>query len=57
MTVSTGLPAAFNAGAYDAIIVGAGYAGATCARRLAESCGFKVCVLERRALAQSSARF
>ena len=48
MGIENGLPAGFSPDAYDAIIVGAGYAGATCARRLAESCGFKVCVLERR---------
>ncbi len=33
---------------YDALIVGAGYAGAVCARRLAEDGGKKVLVLERR---------
>ena len=48
MSIEKGLPAGFNPDAYDALVVGAGYAGATCARRLAESCGFKVCVLERR---------
>lgn len=48
MAISNGLPAGFSPDCYDAIVVGAGYAGATCARRLAESCGFKVCVLERR---------
>ncbi len=48
MAIEHGLPEAFSPDSYDAIIVGAGYAGAVCARRLAESCGFKVCVLERR---------
>ena len=48
MSIEKGLPAGFNPDAYDALVVGAGYAGATCARRFAESCGFKVCVLERR---------
>ena len=48
MTMENGLPVNFNADAYDAIVVGAGYAGATCARRLAEACGFKVAVIERR---------
>ena len=33
---------------YDAFIVGAGYAGAVCARRLAEDGGKRVLVLERR---------
>ncbi len=33
---------------YDAFIVGAGYAGAVCARRLAEDGGWRVLVLERR---------
>ena len=48
MSIQSGLTVGFNPDAYDMIVVGAGYAGATCARRLAESCGFKVCVLERR---------
>ena len=48
MSIQNGLPACFNADSYDAIVVGAGYAGATCARRLAEACGYKVAVLERR---------
>ncbi len=48
MTMENGLPVNFNADAYDAIVVGAGYAGVTCARRLAEACGFKVAVIERR---------
>lgn len=48
MSISTGLPEGFNAADYDMLVVGAGYAGAVCARRLAEGCGLKVCVLERR---------
>ena len=48
MSITTGLPAGFNPESYDAIVVGAGYAGAVCARRLAEACGFKVAILERR---------
>ena len=34
MTIIKGLPASFNPESYDAIVVGAGYAGAVCARRL-----------------------
>ena len=48
MSIETGLPAGFNPSAYNAIIVGAGYAGSVCARRLAESCNYKVAILERR---------
>ena len=48
MGILHGLPATFNPDSYDAIIVGAGYAGAVCARRLAEACGSKVAILERR---------
>ncbi len=48
MNIENGLPAGFNPDCYDAIVVGAGYAGVVCARRLAESCGFKVAILERR---------
>ena len=48
MGIVSGLPEGFNAASYDVIIVGAGYAGAVCARRLVEACGSKVCVLERR---------
>lgn len=48
MSINCGLPKDFNPDSYDLIAVGAGYAGAVCARRLAEACGFKVCVLERR---------
>ncbi|HIU04839.1 MAG TPA: UDP-galactopyranose mutase [Candidatus Coprousia avicola] len=48
MDITSGLPDSFNPGAYDMIVVGAGYAGSVCARRLAESAGFRVAVLERR---------
>ncbi|MBR2682632.1 MAG: UDP-galactopyranose mutase [Atopobiaceae bacterium] len=48
MSIESGLPATFNPASFDVIIVGAGYAGATCARRLAEACGYKIAVLERR---------
>ncbi len=48
MSIENGLPAGFCPDCYDAIVVGAGYAGAVCARSLAESCGMKVAVLERR---------
>lgn len=48
MNIQSGLPANFNPEAYDVLVVGAGYAGVTCARRLAETSGDRVCVLERR---------
>lgn len=48
MNIKSGLGAGFNADSYDAIIVGCGYAGGVCARRLAEACGMKVAILERR---------
>lgn len=48
MQITSGLPENFNPDAYDMIVVGAGYAGAVCARRLAENAGFHVAVLERR---------
>jgi UDP-galactopyranose mutase len=48
MSIQSGLPEGFNPQSYDAIVVGAGYAGAVCARRMAEACGFKVAVIERR---------
>ena len=48
MAIVSGLPEDFTPDAYDAIVVGAGYAGAVCARRIAESCGSKVAILERR---------
>lgn len=48
MSISTGLPEGFNPQSYDALVVGAGCAGAVCARRLAEACGYKVAIVERR---------
>lgn len=48
MQISNGLPATFNPDAYDMIVVGAGYAGSVCARRVAEGAGFRVAVFERR---------
>lgn len=48
MQISNGLPATFNPDAYDMIVVGAGYAGSVCARRVAGGAGFRVAVLERR---------
>ena len=48
MDITSGLPETFNPESYDMIVVGAGYAGAVCARRVAESAGFRVAVLERR---------
>ena len=48
MSITKGLPASFNPASYDAIVVGAGYAGSVCARRLAEACGIKVAIIERR---------
>ncbi|MBQ9057579.1 MAG: UDP-galactopyranose mutase [Atopobiaceae bacterium] len=48
MKYQQGLPEGIDLRSYDMIVVGAGYAGATCARRLAESCEMHVCVLERR---------
>ena len=48
MQITSGLPENFNPDVYDMIVVGAGYAGAVCARRLAENAGFHVAVLERR---------
>jgi UDP-galactopyranose mutase len=39
---------AFDATSYDAIVVGAGFAGAVAARELAERAGKKVAVIERR---------
>lgn len=48
MGFESGLPNDFNPSSYDAIVVGAGYAGAVCARMLAEGCSFRVAVLERR---------
>lgn len=48
MAVSSGLPQGFNAHAYDAIVVGASFAGSVVARRLAEALGYRVAVLEAR---------
>ena len=48
MQITSGLPTGFNPHEYDMIVAGAGYAGAVCARRLAETVGFRVAVLERR---------
>ena len=48
MQITSGLPETFNPDLYDMIVVGAGFAGAVCARRLAETSGFRVAVLERR---------
>ena len=48
MSIEHGLPEGFNPESYGAIIVGAGYAGAVTARRLVETCGYKVAVIERR---------
>ena len=48
MNLMSGMPEGVNLGAYDVIVVGAGYAGAVCARRLAEGMSGRVCVLERR---------
>ena len=48
MQITSGLPTGFNPHDCDMIVVGAGYAGAVCARRLAETVGFRVAVLERR---------
>ena len=48
MNIAHGLPDNFNADSYDVLVVGAGYAGAVCARRLAEALNFKVCIVERR---------
>lgn len=48
MNIAHGLPDNFHADSYDVLVVGAGYAGAVCARRLAEALNFKVCIVERR---------
>ena len=48
MSIERGLPSGSELGRYDMIVVGAGLAGCTVARSLAERLGWKVCVLERR---------
>ena len=48
MSINHGLPAGFNPDNYDVIVVGAGYAGAVVARRMAENCNSKVAIFERR---------
>ena len=48
MPIAHGLPETFDPTSYDAIVVGAGYAGSVVARELAERAGSRVCVLERR---------
>ena len=48
MGITKGLPEGFNPQSYDVIVVGAGFAGAVSARRLAEACGDKVAIIERR---------
>ena len=52
MPIAHGLPEGFDPNAYDAIVVGAGYAGSVIARELAERGGVRVCVLERRIVAR-----
>ena len=48
MSINHGLPAGFNPDNYNVIVVGAGYAGAVVARRMAENCNSKVAIFERR---------
>ena len=48
MQIISGLPQGFDPGRYDMLVVGAGYAGSVCARRVAEDAGMRVAVLERR---------
>lgn len=48
MNIQSGLGAGFNPESYDVLVVGCGYAGCVCARRLAEACGCKVAIIERR---------
>ncbi|MBY4796964.1 UDP-galactopyranose mutase [Collinsella sp. AGMB00827] len=48
MVFGSGLPQSFNPHKYDMIVVGAGFAGSVCARRIAEGLGIHVAVLERR---------
>ena len=47
MSINHGLPVGFNPDNYDVIVVGAGYAGAVVARRMAENCNSKVAIFER----------
>ncbi len=48
MGIASDLPGDFTPSRYDVIVVGAGYAGAVCARMLAEGCNYRVAVLEKR---------
>lgn len=48
MVIASGLPNDFAPSAYDVIVVGAGFAGAVCARLLAEGSSCRVAVLEKR---------
>lgn len=48
MPITAGVEPSFDPSTYDAIVVGAGYAGSVCARRLAEELDIRVCVLEMR---------
>lgn len=48
MPIMQGLPQDFDPKSYDAIVVGAGYAGSVVARELAQKGGRRVCLLERR---------
>ncbi len=48
MSITVNTSGTFSADKYDAIIIGAGYAGATCARRMAEATGAHIAVVERR---------
>ena len=51
MSINHGLPAGFNPDNYDVIVVGAGYAGAVVARRMAENCTSKVPIFVGRSAA------
>ncbi|MDO4798350.1 MAG: UDP-galactopyranose mutase [Coriobacteriales bacterium] len=55
MSVAFGLSADFVPAAYDAIVVGAGFAGAVCARCLAEGANMRVAVIERRSFVGGNA--
>lgn len=48
MSISVGVSKDFNPLHYDAIVVGAGYAGSVCARKFAEELDWHVCLLEMR---------